>query len=41
MKQLLLILTLIFSAGLTAQEIKVSGVVTDTQTAFTRHIDFS
>jgi hypothetical protein len=29
MKQLLLILTLIFSAGLTAQEIKVSGVVTD------------
>jgi iron complex outermembrane receptor protein len=31
MKQLLLILTLIFSAGLTAQEIKVSGVVTDTK----------
>jgi iron complex outermembrane receptor protein len=29
MKKLLLILTLIFSAGLTAQEIKVSGVVTD------------
>ncbi|SEA77958.1 iron complex outermembrane recepter protein [Flavobacterium gillisiae] len=29
MKQLLFILTLIFSAGLTAQEIKVSGVVTD------------
>ncbi|CAM2998058.1 TonB-dependent receptor [Flavobacterium frigoris] len=29
MKKLLFILTLIFSAGLTAQEIKVSGVVTD------------
>jgi iron complex outermembrane receptor protein len=29
MKKLLLILTLILSAGLTAQEIKVSGVVTD------------
>ena len=29
MKKLVLILTLIFSAGLTAQEIKVSGVVTD------------
>jgi iron complex outermembrane receptor protein len=29
MKQLLLILTVIFSAGLTAQEIKVSGVVND------------
>jgi iron complex outermembrane receptor protein len=40
MKQLLLILTVIFSVGLTAQEIKVSGVVND-KTAFTRHIDFS
>jgi iron complex outermembrane receptor protein len=29
MKQLLLILTVIFSVGLTAQEIKVSGVVND------------
>ena len=29
MKKLLFILTLIFSAGLTAQEIKISGVVTD------------
>jgi iron complex outermembrane receptor protein len=41
MKQLLLILTVIFSAGLTAQEIKVSGVVTDGTKAFTRHINFS
>jgi iron complex outermembrane receptor protein len=31
MKQLLLILTVIFSVGLTAQEIKVSGVVMTTQ----------
>jgi iron complex outermembrane receptor protein len=29
MKKLFFILTLIFSAGITAQEIKVSGVVTD------------
>jgi iron complex outermembrane receptor protein len=31
MKQLLLILTVIFSVGLTAQEIKVSGVVMTTK----------
>jgi iron complex outermembrane receptor protein len=38
MKQLLLILTVIFSAGLTAQEIKVSGVVMILTQNFTRHI---
>lgn len=29
MKKLLFILTLIFSIGMTAQEIKISGIVTD------------
>jgi hypothetical protein len=41
MKQLLLILTVIFSVGLTAQEIKVSESLMTHKTAFTRHIDFS
>ena len=33
MKRFLIILTLIFSVGLTAQEIKISGVITDESNA--------